>query len=440
MNIRIFIRLIYILALLFAGAPLHAESLGSNATTTATGIVRHIEILGLSRTDKHVVMRELLFNEGDRISLLEFEQSIQRLRNTRIFSRVEWRIEPLDNDGVNIVLLLEERWTLIPVAKFNEGGDTMYYVVGVYNVNSFGRYLETGAQYEAWNNEPGGVIWFRNPRFMDRRVLLGADLWSVKRPRTLYEADGSDQGHYVSQRQRFNSFVDWELNSKLTLGVAAEWLHDRIIAIKENDLLDPQIKSHLDSFQPTKNLITSIHGRWGKIDQHDELLQGSELEFSAGYSGESLYSDDSFYKAEIDAKMFHRLKHDDNFAVRVKLGTTDSSKLPFYFFLGGFENVRGYLDGQIRARQYWQSNVEYRHTFIKRNWYYGQALAFADAMQALHPDSALEQNNTDIFSSLGLGLRIGSPKIYRFNLRLDLALVTSHPATSRLSVGVQQFF
>ena len=77
---------------------------------------------------------------------------------------------------------------------------------------------------------------------------------------------------------------------------------------------------------------------------------------------------------------------------------------------------------------------------LERNWYFLQAVAFGDVAQLINATDPIESNTEDIFSSLGVGLRIGSPKIYRFTARLDIALATSHPATSRISFGVQQFF
>ena len=108
--------------------------------------------------------------------------------------------------------------------------------------------------------------------------------------------------------------------------------------------------------------------------------------------------------------------------------------------MGGFENVRGYFDGQLRGKQYWQSNLEFRGILLERNWYYLQGVVFGDAAQLIDATDPVESNTDDIFSSVGVGLRIGSPKIYRFIARLDVALATSHPATSRISFGVQQFF
>jgi len=402
--------------------------------------ITEIEILGLTRSDKQIVLRELLFQVGDIYNQSAIDQSIQRLRNLRIFSSVNWQVNYNDENSVKLSIHLQERWTLIPIAKFNEGGDTMYYVLGLYNVNSFGQYFETGAQYESWNNQPGAVLWFREPRFLNKRILLGGDIWSVKRPRALYQANGIEQGSYVAFRKRFNGFMEYEIHQRLQLGLGVEAIEDDIIATKEDSLLNSGIKSHLDNFKPARNIIVSIRGQLGKLDRQNEILAGETVEFSAGYSSTKVHSDDNFYKFDIDAKSFRRPRQNDNLALRLKVGSTNSEKLPFYYFLGGFDNVRGYLDGQIRARHFWQTNVEYRHTFVKRAWYYGQSLLFADAIQAIHPDSELEQNNSDIFSSIGLGLRFGSPKIYRFNLRMDIALITSHPASSRFSMGVQQFF
>lgn len=404
------------------------------------GTLAKIVINGLTRTNTDVVTRELLVKQGDPVDRDKIEQSIQRLRNLRIFSSVDWYLREEETGKFTLIIQLAERWTLIPVAKFIQGGETQYYVLGLYNVNSFGRYLETGAQYESWNNQGGGVIWFREPRFMGQRIKLGADVWSVKRPRALYAANGDEQGSYISLRRRLNVFLEKEFSDRVTFGLAAERIEDSIIATDNEALLEPSVKNHIDNFNDPKNLRLTLRALLGKLNHHSEFVQGRSVELSAGFTNESLGSSETFHNIDLDAKAFWRPTENSNLAARFRYGSSDSESLTNYYYLGGFENVRGYLDGQIRSQEFWQLNAEYRYSLLREKWYYLQVSGFSDVLQAIHPDSPIEQDNNDLFSSAGIGLRIGSPKIYRFNLRMDLAIFTSHPATSRFSVGVQQFF
>ena len=178
----------------------------------------------------------------------------------------------------------------------------------------------------------------------------------------------------------------------------------------------------------------------GRLDYDNVLLQGRLSELSMNYTSPDLGSDYEAYRVTWDNKYFWRVGKNANLAWRLKWAKTNSQRIQDLFYIGGFENVRGYFDGQLRGKQFWQSNIEFRDILFSSSWYYLQGNIFADIAQLIKPTSVIESSSNDVFYSSGIGLRLGSPKIYRFLARLDIALNTSHPATSRVSFAVQQFF
>ena len=402
--------------------------------------IANITILGLERTQTHVVQRELLIRQGEPLELSEIEESLQRIKNLRLFHDVSDAYYVDNNNQVYIQLSVAESFTTIPIFKIAEGGGTRYLVVGAYDINTLGSYLETGAQYESWNNEDGGVVWFRQPRFMEQWVRLGADLWSVKRPRNLYEPDGVSQGDFVLYQRKLNLFVDKEWSSEFTLGFGAE--------LNQTQLLDGSMSGQLSAGVAQAVANSSIvdtnwakfYLKLGRLNYDNVRLEGKSFEFTFDYTSADLGSDYQAYRTSWDNKVFWRVTKRANVGWRLKWVKTNSQELQDLFYVGGFEHVRGYFDGQLRGRQYWQSNLEYRQLLLTSSWYYLQGNIFADVAQLISPTTTIESNNDDVFYSTGIGLRLGSPKIYRFIARLDIALNTSHPATSRVSFAVQQFF
>ena len=163
-------------------------------------------------------------------------------------------------------------------------------------------------------------------------------------------------------------------------------------------------------------------------------------ELNLDYSFPELGSDNEAYRVFWNNKIFWRLGESANLGLQFRWAKTNSNELQYLYYVGGFENVRGYLDGQLRGKQYWQTNLEYRDILYESRLFYLQGNVFAEAVQLIDATNPIESNTNDVFSSAGVGLRIGSTKIYRLTARLDIALATSHPATSRISFGVQQFF
>lgn len=209
----------FCVSFIFIGSVYAAEAIQEIQRDHALGkIVSSIAIVGLQRTQAGVVRRELLIKEGKPLRLSELEESLQRLKNLRLFHSVADSYYLDKMNQVHVRLGLSESFTTIPIVKINSGGDTRYLVAGVYDINTLGEYLETGIQYESWNGEGGGVVWFRNPRLMNKRVRFGADLWSVKRPRDLYEPDGTSQGDFITFQRKLNIFVDKEWLNGFTIG------------------------------------------------------------------------------------------------------------------------------------------------------------------------------------------------------------------------------
>ena len=402
-------------------------------------LIANVTILGLRRTHKLVVLNEIQLAEGRRSTSIALQDSLRRLKNLRIFSRVEATLY-LDEAGHIIVnLLVDESWTTIPILKLTKGGGTTYLVAGLYDVNTNGRLLETGAQLESWDKELGGVIWFRNPRLWGRDLRLGADLWSVKRPRHLYHPDGVSQGTYILESRKLNFFFDRDFSETLTIGSGLELRLERFLGIEMAEV-DPAIREQVSQSQVMRTSLAKLRLKLGNMNYERQLSEGAVSELHVGYVSTDLNSDQTFYNADWDTRAFWRLGHSANVGVKLRLASTNSNSLQNLYYVGGFENIRGYLDGQLRGRRFWQTNLEYRDTFYQTAWFYLQGNLFADALQLINPHSDIESQSDDIFTSVGAGLRLGSNKVYRFIMRLDLAIGTSHPATSRVSFGVQQFF
>ncbi|NOZ54085.1 MAG: BamA/TamA family outer membrane protein [Gammaproteobacteria bacterium] len=420
------------------------QMLAVSADAAEGQLVGHIVIQGLERTNSVVVERELLISSGKPLELQALQESVQRLKNLRIFNVVNARLvrNPKAADGEIIVIFeLQEVWTTVPILKINQGGDTTYVVAGVFDINIGGNYVEAGAQYESWNGEPGGVIWFRDPYFMNSRFRLGGDIWAVKRPRDLYEADGSEQGRFVLYRRRANLFFDRELSNQLTLGLGLAFNKDSFLnsELTSGRLSDATVLQLQDK-GASRSVLARAFFRVGRLDYDNYLLRGAVSELTLAQAVPALGSDDEFYRAEWDSQAFWRLSHEANLAARLRLGASNSDDLQHLFYVGGFEHVRGYLDGQLRGSRYWQANLEYRIAGFKRPWVVLQSTVFFDMAQVNSTTSDTGVGSGDTFYSTGVGFRIISPKIHRFIGRFDFALNTSHPATSRFSFGVQQFF
>ncbi|MDH5544035.1 MAG: BamA/TamA family outer membrane protein [Gammaproteobacteria bacterium] len=391
-----------------------------------SALLDQIQIEGLRRTAESVVLQELLVEPGKTISEKQLDESLRRLRNLRIFSRVEPEVTNTGDNNVTLITRVEEKWTTVPILRASSGGGANYFVVGAYDINTFGKYKELGGQYENYNGEHSAVVWYRNPRFMRQRLRFGLDIWSVSRPYVQYDKLAQPQLSFLLNRKKLNTFFDWELRSWLRLGLGLELNRDTL-----KNIADGQ-----DIYKSDAN-IARLSATLGQIDYDNYLLQGMQatvtIENALAYSA----SQEKFLRIISENQLYFILPWRSNLAMNLRLGYTDSEALQHVFYLGGLENIRAYYDTQFQTQAFWQYNTEYRIPSFRNSWLVLQHTFFVDALQIMQ--GYTHSNPSPIYASAGMGIRLISPKVYRLTLRLDIAL-PSHQGGSVFSMGAQQFF
>jgi len=402
-------------------------------------IVDQIIIKGLHKTKAHVVRRELLFREADALTGTLLLDSIQRLKNLRIFTRVLPYIELKKNHHIRLTLVLEERWTTIPYANINSGGDTFYANAGAYDINAFGRFIEVGAQYDNWDGENGGVLWYRNPRILDKRLLGGIDLWSSKRPRSLFTPSGENQGNYIIDQKKLKLLFETEIRLWFVVGLDLQFSQTDIFSINLNKKIDSYTADLLSNSASSSEISATFSTRIGKLNYDNYLISGKQSTLFLKYAGEEIGSEAHIKKIVWENTIFWRLPHTANAALRFNAAAIETNLIQNLFYVGGFKHIRGYYDGQFRSKAYWLANAEYRIPSLKNNWLVIQHIFFLDVANASNRLSDLSQLKKTIFSA-GMGLRVISPKVYSFNGRIDIALLSSQKTQSYISFGAQQFF
>lgn len=84
--------------------------------------INSVSIQGNQKTRDKIILRELLFEVGDRLpdSLFQkqLERSQQLVMNTGLFNEAEFSVEELEEGAVNIVITVAEAWYIYPVPVF----------------------------------------------------------------------------------------------------------------------------------------------------------------------------------------------------------------------------------------------------------------------------------------------------------------------------------
>ena len=371
------------------------------------------------------------FKVGSSVSDAQLEEGVQRLRNLGLFATATYQ-----RIGSVLRIDVEERWTILPAFKFTGGGGIAQLTVALYDINVAGRYLEFGTQYERLGKANSFVVWHRNPRLFDRRLLLAVDLWSTNRTRLLYDRAGEVDGGFLLNRLLFSAALTHE-NQKRTLRLGGkiqgfvddfslQYLTDEAIAAEEGNDLPPG--GTTIAFGPTVSI--------GTINTDNYLQEGVEVNLDVDFAPPLFgVSDVHFVRGTLQATGFLRLGKNSMLGARLLAGGITSSVPQHLYYIGGLDRIRGFLDSRFRGRAFGLANLEARVPSYAGKYVVVQHVAFADAGVV----RTIEDGMVTV-GSAGLGIRLISPRIFRLVIRLDYALITSGTGTQALAFGIQQFF
>lgn len=419
-----------------------------------------IVVRGLFRTQEEVARRELLLAEGGPLSVKALEESLRRLRNLRIIRSAIARVEPVVPPGtppdafptgsdpsrafdpVRVEFELEERWAIIPVVRFGGGGGSAFLVVGAYDLNVLGRYLDVGAQYENFNGVHGGSAWFRDPRYLGRRQKLSLEAGLLGRPRTIYGGDASTAvGAFVLRRRRVSLGLDREISPWLSLGGGTELSADSFSTRElASEGLEANARTGFRPPGPSRAVVAQARAALGALDTDDYLVDGALLDLRGDFSRGAFLSQRSYSRFSAQAWVFRWLPWRQNVGVRAGAGATDARSPADAFTVGGLETVRGFADGEFCGKRAWYLNAEYRVPSFHARYLVLQHVAFFDTGDAADAWSRFRIASGTTPRSAGLGLRFIVPPIARFNVRVDYAATLSRRRTRGVVFGMQQFF
>lgn len=402
--------------------------------------IRKIFVEGNKRTDRDVVIRELIFEAGDSPTRADIRESAQRLLNMGIFDEVDWHLVPVSDteseEAYYFLLELEERWTVIPLANGAFGGDLLSLQLGLYDINLFGRYLELGADYRRLGDTNSFSVWFRDPRFLGERLSLSTSIYRNARLRVLYDDAGQAEGGYFRSQWgmslSFQKEWKWWLTSTFGLTAHADSFSDTYLGVELADM-----QRAAGGF-PDDHEAFSLYAatQVGRIDRRSYLRDGLAGSLSVSYTPPILFSDLHYVDVVASGSAYTTGPLRSTLALTASTGYTTTESLEHQFYLGGLGSLRGFLDSRFRGKAYWLANAEFRIPSIDLDWLALQHVLFVDAGSA----GRTPRGYADVDGlSVGIGFRLILPKVYNFVARVDWAFPLVGRGRSPLSLGSGQF-
>ncbi|MEK6627329.1 MAG: BamA/TamA family outer membrane protein, partial [Bdellovibrionota bacterium] len=385
-------------------------------------VIKSVEISGNAKTKTSVIERELGFNLNEKVCESQIQERINRIKRMGLFSVVEHNITKQNQtNAADLKITVNEKWTTIPIVKTNSGGGVSQYILGVYDPNLFGEFLEAGAQYENLGGASSGVVWFKNPRLFDQRQGIDLQYWNTKRIRIKYDQDKNDPEvlkGFLNERERLYTDYFREISSDIVARFALDYNKDNFSTKILPDIVIEKNGPNPSLPPATELLITKVGLEFGKIDGEPQALDGYLAGVNLGYASSLKANNDAFFQADLSLHYYKPLSTHWQFAQRLLLGATTTKLLQYWYYSGGLDRIRGFADNRFAGSHSLVSNTEARYLLLEKPSVLVQGLGFVDAAAIGDEASALTKLRA---ASMGMGLRFILPQFYRFVLRLDYA-------------------
>lgn len=382
--------------------------------------INEIAISGNTRTKEKVIRRELRILPGDTFSRSMLERSQREVWMLNYFSNVEPKVNPIDEDKVNLEFAVEEKST--DTANMSAGWserDKLIGSVGLAMANLFGNGQRLsfdwnfGRYYRSFN------IGFTEPWLLDTPTLAGFSIYDTKRDAAYYGYKQVSRGFSLRVGRR----LSWPDNF-----FRGDWIY----TLDETSLSD--FNSYYIAANPngivtekwplTSSSITQIFTR-NSLDRPEFPTAGSEVTLTNELSGTMLGGNVDFHKHTLRMDWFMpaywKFVLYSSFQAGYMEGIGGSARIPYleYFFMGGDGlsrsiPLRGYEDPlgesttvESGGKSYLKYTAELRIPIAPNPTIF--ALVFAEAGKVWS-----DFRHSDPFSmkrSVGIGGRVFMPMI-----------------------------
>ena len=316
--------------------------------------VKSIIIKGNSNTNKEVILRELLFAEGDAVTDSMITVSRKRLENLWLFNRVEIFVLP-DGDSISLLISVTERLFIFPFPIFtldDRDWNKITYGLGVAHTNFRGWNEKVFGQL-FFGNRPGYGISYTNP-WINRELHLTAGIFILKYS-TGNHSYNFDEKHFYTAFS-IGKYWNRDFYSKISL------YRD---AIGVSKTAAPLLQSGSTKDVNYGFIFSSVY------DRRDLYAYPTK-----GFYAKILFKKSGLFDKSIDYSQygfdFFKYFNWKGIILAGRLSTLQSlGTLPVYdrVYFGYSNRIRGHFNEVIEGRHLFMSGLALRFPLIKTRYY-----------------------------------------------------------------------
>ncbi len=351
--------------------------------------VNSIRVEGNTKTQPHVILREVRTKPGDLYNLNRWQRDLNRILNTGYFETVQYE-ENISEGGVtDLIIRVKEQ----PTGRLNVGFavDSRRRLIGlaeIYETNFRGRGQTVGLNFQSTGGRRGNSIelLFSEPYLDSRGTRLSVSLYDklVYRFTSNFFGGAIDpnlEQQYDERRRGVSLSVGRPLNDffSTTVGVRTEDVNTNRVATSTSGGFIRQDGSmwslSLRGVYNTRDFdLDPATGQYLSLTLEPGQTNIRSVEQQFLDAGVVRLGRSNFLRIGLDYRYYYspqgaRRQPDDRrqvLAVRFYYGTI-SGNIPFFeqFFIGGAETLRGYPEDRFWGRNAALLSIEWRQPIEK---------------------------------------------------------------------------
>ncbi|MGE4560529.1 MAG: outer membrane protein assembly factor BamA [Desulfobulbus sp.] len=304
--------------------------------------INRVEIQGNTRTQDHVIRRDLKVEEGGKFNSKAIRTSTQKLNRLGFFEEVTVTPKPtMIENQMDVVVDVKEKSTgQFSIGAGYSSSESVLFMGEISEDNIFGTGNRLSLAASTSSKTTKYNLTFTNPRIMDSQVSGSINLFNWEHEYDDFTKDSTGG----SVRLGHPLFEEWRIYYGYSLA------DTDITDIDDN--ASSYIKKSADINWESSVNLTLVR------DTRDKIFsptQGSRNSISVDYAGGPLGGDAEFTKVEASSSWYFPLFWSTVFHVKGAAGQAfenESDKLPVYehFFLGGMNSIRGFESASISPR------------------------------------------------------------------------------------------
>lgn len=418
-------------------------------------IIGSIFIIGNEKTHKSIITRELSFSKGDTLMLHKLigyqTEDRNKIYNTNLFNTVQIQILELDDQNVNILVQVSERWYIYPgvIFKLSDRNFNDWWVNRDHDLSR----VNYGGRLTQYNVRGRDETLYLTAQFgFERLFLLNYSMPYIDKQQRFGLSFGAGYAEYNNlayqtvdhlpafvlsreqQKRTFSTSVTTSYRKSFytkhytTVGYFASHISDTIAALNPNYFGA--------GARDQKYLSLSYSYSRDYRDNHTYPLKGDLVSISVGKNGLGVFND--FNRWYLIASYYRYLSLGKGFYLGTNFSGHFSTKdVPYARYYGlGYENyiVRGY---ELRVVEGYQALLS-KTSFKKR--VFKTAFNIPDRMMpigqfrrwpiALYAKAFFDAGYVTNYPNYPLNERLSNKPIYSAGLGFDF--VTIHDVTIRL--------